>query len=305
MTYFVEDNGKVQKVFRTQVVEPKKMSVLNSDLSVKIMHELSKKPQCAMDVARRLKEHEQKIYYHFRRLESAGIIKFDRNVERAGAVAKMYSITHPYLTVKLYDGDEVADVKRRVKEIDFFKPFIRDGKLDATIVIGSHEKHGKYGVGAYDGTVGIDLALMLGSMVTSVKPAYKLDTEVREKDLNGNMILIGGPKANMLIDKMNKELPVYFDSSREFDIVSSKTKSIYSEEGDGIIVKMKNPNNPEKSILVLSGKRFMGTKSAVVALMKDIGEVSRDSEKDGSVSRVVRGIDRNSDGIIDDVEFLE
>lgn len=305
MTYFVEDTGRGQKVYKTHVIEPRKLNVFNSDLSLKIMEELSKKPQCAMDVARKLKQHEQKIYYHIRRLQKAGIVKLDRTEERVGAIAKIYSVASPYLTVKLFEGEHILDLKTKVREMEFFRSFINKGKLDGTIVIGSPDTHGKYGVQASDGSVAIDLALLLGTFVTSVSPNYRLDTEIREKDLKGNLILIGGPKANMMIDKINTKLPLYFDTKREFDIVSSISKEIYSDDDIGIIVKMKNPYNKDKEILVLSGKRFKGTKASIVAIMKHMKKILEGSKPGENIAKVVRGIDRNSDGIIDDVEFLE
>jgi len=120
MTYFVEDSSEGQKIFRTHVIAPKNLNVLNTELSLKILGELSKKPQCVMDVARKLKQHEQKIYYHMRRLDNAGIVKLIRREERAGALAKIYSVTHPFLTVKLFDGEYVSHVKTEPKHVEFF-----------------------------------------------------------------------------------------------------------------------------------------------------------------------------------------
>lgn len=305
MTYFVEDTGKGQKVYRTHVIEPRRLNVFNSDLSLKILERLAGKPQCAMDIARGLKQHEQKIYYHLRRMQEVGIVKLDRTEPRIGALAKIYSVASPYLTVKLFEGEHLMDLKTKVRELEFFKSFVSNGKLDATIVVGSPDMHGKYGVQASDGSVAIDLALMLGTFVTSVSPNYKLDTELRDKDLKGNLILVGGPKANIMIDKLNKKLPVYFDTDKEFDIISTMSKSVYSGEDTGIIVKMKNPYNKEKEILILSGKRFKGTKAAIVALLRRMKNVIEDNKAEGAVARIVRGMDRNADGIIDDVEFLE
>jgi DNA-binding transcriptional ArsR family regulator len=297
---------------------PKSFNVLNSELARKILSELAKKPSCAMDVARRLKEHEQKIYYHLRRLEGAGIIRLARTEERAGATAKIFSVSHPYLAIKLFDGGHLADVKTKAREIEFFRPFIKDGELDATIIVGSPDPHGKYAAQALDGSSGIDLALFLGTFLKSAKPNYKLDTEIREKDTKGNLILIGGPKTNMLIDKLNKELPIYFDQEHGFNLVSSLTKSVYASDDVGVIIKMKNPlakkggkedktgkEKEDKYILVLSGIRFAGTRAAIIALVKRMREVQTGNKFGGGVARIVRGIDRDADGRIDDVEFLE
>src|SRR3989442_5024026 len=127
MTYFIEETEKGQKAFNSLLLDPKKLGVLNSELSIKILQELGRNPACAMDVARILKQHEQKIYYHMRRLEKAGIIKMIKREERFGAFAKIYSVISPVISVKLFDSIFTLDAKTRVKEIDFFSNFIQDG----------------------------------------------------------------------------------------------------------------------------------------------------------------------------------
>jgi DNA-binding transcriptional ArsR family regulator len=309
MTYFVEETKEGQKAYNALELKPKSFNVLNSALAQKILNELAKRPSCAMDISRRLKEHEQKIYYHLRRLEGAGVITLERTEERVGATAKIYSVSHPYLAIKLFDGEHLTDVKTKAREIEFFRPFIKKGKLDATIVVGSPDPHGKYGVQALDGSAGIDLALFLGTFLKNARPNYKLDTELAERDMRGNLIIIGGPKANIIIDKFNKNLPIYFDPKHGFNIVSSFTKSVYSSDDIGIIIKMKNPlaknKSGEKYILVLSGIRFKGTRASIIALIRYMRKVQLGNRFDGGVARVVRGIDKDADGRIDDVEFLE
>jgi DNA-binding transcriptional ArsR family regulator len=302
MTYFVREDDKGHRVFKTSVMHPKNLGVLGTDISMRIVEELSKTPQCAMDVARKLKQHEQKIYYHIRKLEKAGILKIVGREERVGALAKIYSVAYPYLTVKLFEGQHLGNVSVKPSQVEFFTSFVKDGKLDATIVIGSPDPHGKYGVQASDGSAAIDLALLLGTFVRDVQPNYKLDTELRDDDMKRNLILIGGPKANIMIDKLNAKLPIYFDAKNDFDIFSTLTKSRYSGDEIGVIVKIKNPHDKSKEILVLSGKRFKGTKAAIIALLKHMKKIKSD---EGFVAKVVRGIDRDSDGKIDDVEFLE
>jgi len=305
MTFVVEESEEGQKAFKTLIINPRNLNVFNSELSLKILSELSKHPACAMDISRKLKQHEQKIYYHIRRLEKAGIIKLVGTEERAGAIAKMYSISNPFLSVKLYEGEHLVDKKTKARELDFLQPFVTEGKLDATIVVGSPNPHGKYGAQASDGSVAIDFALFLGSFLNKSTLNYKLDTELREDDLKKNLILIGGPKANILIDKVNEKLPIYFDTKHEFDIVSSFSKSVYPDDDIGIIVKMKNPFSKQKEVLILSGKRFKGTRAAIVAIIKYMREIVKGNRHNGEIARIVRGIDRDADGRIDDVEFLE
>ena len=305
MLYLVDETKDGQKAYRTLLIEPKIFGVFNSELALKVVQELAKKPSCAMDIARKLKQHEQKIYYHIRRLEKADIIKLVGTEERVGALAKLYSVSYPFISVKLFDGEHLVDVKTKVRELDFFSSFIENGKLNATIVVGSPDPHGKYSAQASDGSAAIDFALFLGSFLNDAKPNYKLDTQTRDNELKGNLILIGGPKANILIDKINDELPIYFDTRHEFSIVSSLSKSVYPEDDVGIIVKMKNPFNKDKKVLVLSGKRFKGTRASIIGLMKYVRKLENGNKFEDGIARVVRAIDRDSDGIVDDVEFLE
>jgi DNA-binding transcriptional ArsR family regulator len=305
MPYVIEESEKGQNAYPALIVKPSALKVLTSELAIRILKELSKQPSCVMDIARKLKEHEQKIYYHIRRLERAGIIKLIRKEERAGATAKIFSISHPFVSVKLFDSEPLTDVKMRVREIEFLKPFVDGGKLNAIIVVGSPDPHGRYGAQASDGYAGIDLALFLGSFLQSVKPNYKLDTQIKTEDLKNNLIFMGGPKANIWIDKINKKLPIYFDEKKEWAVISKFSGKTYSEDEVGIVIKMRSPFSKNKQILILSGKRFKGTRAATLALIKYAHKLNEGKKFSEGVARIVRGIDRDSDGIIDDVEFLE
>lgn len=307
--FYVEEEGEEQKVYESLLVkDPKIFTILSTELAQKILGILSKQPSSAMDVARKLKQHEQKIYYHFRNLEKAGLIKMIKTEERVGAIAKIYAARYPVVSFKLFDGIKVSGLKTRPNEVKFFEPFIEDGGLNALIVVGSPDPHGKYGAQASDGVAAIDIALLLGHLTrTSPLPNYKLDTEMKEADFkNNNLILVGGPKANTAVDRVNKSMPIYFDYHREWNIVSQFSKQVYVEDDIGILAKMKNPFNDKKHILVIAGKRFKGTRAGILALLKKLSEVEKGNRFDSSVIvKIVQGIDRDSDGKIDDVRFLE
>jgi hypothetical protein len=100
-------------------------------------------------------------------------------------------------------------------------------------------------------------------------------------------------------------LPIYFDTKHEFNIVSSFSKNVYTEDEVGIVIKMESPFEKGKEVLVLSGRRFKGTRAAIVAIVKYLKKIAEGNKFNGNIARVVRGIDRDADGIIDDVEILE
>jgi DNA-binding transcriptional ArsR family regulator len=311
MKFLVEDTKTGQKAYETLLVDkPNLFSILSTELALKIIKELGKEPSCAMDVARRLKVHEQKVYYHVRRLEELGLIKVIDMEERVGAIAKIYAPTSSVVSFKLFDGEHINDIKTRAEELKFLRPFIKDGKLNSMIVVGSPDPHGKYKAPASDGYCAIDLGMFLGQFINESKiPYYKLDTQVQKEDLNNNLILVGGPKTNIIADKINKQLPIYFDYSDEYlewNIVSSLSKTVYRESQIGFLARIQNPFSTEKEILIFSGKGFKGTRAAVLAFIKHLKKVMKgNTVKSDVIAKVVQGIDVDSDGIIDEVEFLE
>jgi len=311
MRFLVEDTKKGQQAYQTLLIDnPRLFSILGNELALKVIRELGKQPSCAMDVARALKVHEQKVYYHIRKLEKIGLIKVDRIEERVGAMAKIYSPVSSVVSFKLFDGEHINDVKTKAGELRFLKPFIEDGKFNSVIVVGSPDPHGRYKAPASDGYCAIDLGMFLGQFVNDATiPYYKLDTQVRKEDLEKNVILIGGPKTNIIADKINKKLPIYFDYSEEFlewNIVSSLSKTVYREAQIGFIARIPNPFSEGKEILIFSGKGFRGTRAAVLAFIKHLKKVMKgNSVKSDTVAKVVQGIDIDSDGIVDEVEFLE
>jgi len=311
MRFLVEETKSGQEAYETLLLnDPRLFSVLSNELALKIIRELGKQPSCAMDVARQLKVHEQKVYYHIRNLEKLGLIKVERIEERVGAMAKIYSPISSVISFKLFDGEHINDVKTRAAEIKFLRPFIEEGKFNSIIVVGSPDPHGKYKAPASDGYCAIDLGMFLGQFINdSTVPYYKLDTQLKQEDFRKNIILIGGPKTNIVADKINKQLPIYFDYSEEYlewNIVSSLSKTVYREAQIGFITRIPSPFLKGKEILVFSGKGFTGTRAAVLAFIKHLKKiVVGNLVKPGVIAKVIQGIDMDSDGIVDEVEFLE
>lgn len=311
MKYLVEETKDGQKAYSTILVDnPKTFSVLSNDLSLKIVRELSKQPMCAMDVARKLKEHEQKIYYHVRKLENTGIIKMLSTEERVGALAKIYAPVSSVISFKLFEGDMVTDMKTKVASLKFLRPFITNSSFDALVIVGSPDPHGKYKSPASDGYLGINLGSFFAQFSLHVEePIYKLDTQVTEADLKKNLILIGGPKGNIITERINDKLPIYFEYSEEtldWTIVSKISKNTYHGKHFGVIARMPNPFTKGKEMLIFAGKGFSGSRAAVLAFTQKLKEVAKgNSKKPQVMARVVKGIDVDSDGIVDEIEFIE
>ena len=310
MARFIE-YGEKPTAYDSILVSPEKLSIFGSELSIKIVKELAKQPACAMDLARRLEQHEQKIYYHLRNLEKSGIIRQLRTEQRYGMTAKIYDVVSPVVATKLYnEGYPLEEEKCHAKDpkiTKFLHPFVKNGKLNSKIILGSPYPHGRFEATARDGVHAADFMLFLGMYVNNFdNSSYKTDTEIRETDLKDNLILIGGPKINIVVDRLNSSLPVYFDESKEWTIVSKLSGKKYNYDDIAVVLRMKNPFNKKKEILILAGKKSRGLRSAVLAVTRHLDEVMKGNVNDKNViAKIIEGTDKDGDNIIDSIRFLE
>src|SRR3989344_2508975 len=274
-------NKEKNEVYSLPAKEIKFSSLKNlgTELAQRIVKSISDEAKYPADIAKELKVHEQKVYYHIRNLEKAGIVKI----------------------VKKQSKQKIAHI---TNESAFLEPFIQNGQLIALIIVGSPDPHGPDKARSRDGYYGIDLALFLGTFLNYV-PSFnvKLDTEVHDKDLEGNLILIGGPITNKITNKVNAKLPIRFENGNIKSGISNET---YPQDEVGLIVKIRNPFNKDKGILVVAGKRYSGTRAAIIAFLKNFKKITEGNIHNPNINaRVVEGVDLDSDGIVDDVEFRE
>ena len=293
--------------------DPEKFKNLLNETRWSILKILAEKPSYPARIAEKLDIHEQKVYYHIKKLKESGIIELERKEERGGSLAKYYSIKDYAFALELPFGDErlldfpVREESNNLK--DFLNPFIRNGRVDCNIVVGSPDPHGPHQVRGRDGHYAVDLAMILGQY-GSLPDQFttKQDVEIKaENSFGENLILVGGPLTNTVTAEINNYLPVRFESERfpYRKIISDKTGEKYQEENAGIIAKIKNPENKDKSILVVAGVRFSGTKASVIALTRFSEELLENYSGEDSWARVVLGKDMDGDGKVDSVEFLE
>lgn len=304
--HYLLKSGSTMEAIPVRICESAGMiRALSSPLSLKIFQNLSV-PSCPMDIARKLGEHEQKIYYHINRFKKYGLVQEVRSEKRKGTLAKFYVATEKAFAFKtdnskwerfdaVFSGDKES-----------LAPFVSGGKADFMIVVGSPDPHGPWKERALDSPSAIDLALFLGSLISGkVMPNYRLDIEMREKDLKNNLILVGGPLVNMITRKINKQMPVNFDIANK-DIVSKISNNVYRDDQFGTVNLLENPWNRSKKILIFAGKRFPGTRAAILAFMNDPWKILKGNRFDRSkISRVVRGYDMDGDGVIDSAEIME
>lgn len=263
-----------------------------SGLALRIMKAIAAEPKYPKQMARELRVHEQRVYYHIKQLEKKGYIRVARKEEKGGALAKFYSLSSPAFFVRF---GEFQDARRMPRSTNI-APFIVDGKLDAKIIVGSPEPHGPERARSRDISFAVDLALFLGTFLTKTeKPAVIEDKNVHAHDLNENLIIIGGPITNKVTKMVNDKLAVRFGKNK--NIVAGKR--IYKHDECGFIVKADSPFREGKKIMVIAGKRYSGTKAAVLAFMRHFDGIEKKN------CTVVEGLDNDGDGEVDDVRILE
>lgn len=308
-TVLVESTSEGKRAYKSLIVEPKCLSVLNSSLAVKIVKELTKENGCALDIARSLQEDEQKVYYYLRKLEEAGIVNMARTERRHGMTAKIFEVKAPVVAAKLDgEGHLITDLALKdVNILNFFQPFIKDGLLDSKIIIGDPNEHGRFDAKSKEGSYGTDFALFLGSLVNKLDfPHYFIDTEISESDLKGNLILLGNARTNTVVDKIKDAMPIEFLDEGHSSFESSHTNKIYKDPRTGFIIKMRNPFNEEKHVMIIGGIRTRGTRASVIALTQHIDLLCKNNGNGNhQYVRVVKGLDKEGRGFIDSAEILE
>jgi DNA-binding transcriptional ArsR family regulator len=297
--------------------DPERLRSVLNKLSWKILQLLSEKEMYPMEVARKLEVHEQKVYYHIRKLAKAGAIKVVREEETKGAVAKYYKATFPAMGVELPFGYQkinsfpATNIDEKMKK--FLSPFIKDGTFDGKIVVGSPDPHGPFKAKARDGHYAAYLTLFLGQLVDLPDDfLIKLDVDVKaEKEESNNLILMGGPGTNLITQEFNEFLPIRFNmmpSEHGFllgGLVSEKTRKVYTADNMGLIARIANPWNSDKRVIVLAGNKAVGTKACVLALTKFWKKTLRNFGGEAKFAVVIQGFDLDGDGKVDSVEILE
>ena len=306
---FVEDGKDGRKAYKSLLLEPSKLSVLNSEMAVEIVRELTRQPSCALDIARSLQKDEQKIYYYLRKLEASGIVRLAGMERRHGMTAKIYEAIAPVIATKLHDdGHMIRNDSHFVNTntVNFFTPFVQGGAFNAKIVIGDPNQHGRFDARSKEGSYIADLALLMGTLVENpLFPAYTIDTEISESQLKDNLILIGNSRTNTVLERYKDFLPITFLEGGEYSIVSKRSGKVYTDPRTGFIVKAASPVDKDKKILVVGGIRTRGLRAAIVALTQQTDRLSAGNGDGAEFVAIVKGLDKQGNGVIDSAEFLE
>jgi DNA-binding transcriptional ArsR family regulator len=313
------EEGKIQKVKEILIIkDPQKLKMMLNRLSWKILGLLSEGEMYPMEIAKKLGVHEQKVYYHIRKLVKAGAIVVTREEEKKGATAKYYKAVSPAFGIELPLGYKtiqqlsLLSMDEQIQE--FFKGFIKkDGTFEGKIVVGSPTPHGPFKTSARDGHYASYLTFFLGQFAKMPEEfAIKLDADVKaEKEEKNNLILVGGPGTNLLTQEVNQYLPIRFDmqsSEQGFlfgGLVSRKTSHVYMADTVGLIAKIVNPWDNTKRIIVLAGNKAVGTKACVLALTNFWKKTLKGYHGENMFAISIQGFDLDGDGKVDSIEILE
>ena len=314
----LQDNGNTQEVKEISIIDDsQKLKMILGNLSWKILTMLSKKEMYPLEIARQLGVHEQKVYYHIRKLAKAGAIAVEREEKKKGATAKYYKTVSPAFGIEFPDGYKaiqnlsLLSIDKKLQE--FFREFISNGVFDGKIVVGSPQPHGPFKTSARDGHYAAHLALFIGQFAKMpTEFAVKLDVDVKaEKEEKNNLILVGGPGTNLLTQEINEYLPIKFimqSSEQGFllgGLSSKKTLQVYTSDVSGLIAKIVNPWDKTKRIVVLAGNKAVGTKACVLALTNFWKKTLEKYKGEDTFAVVIHGFDLDGDGKVDSIEVSE
>jgi DNA-binding transcriptional ArsR family regulator len=276
----------------------------------RILALLSSGPKYPAEMARALNVHHQTVYYHTGRLERAGLISKVRSEQIRGGEASLFALASDGYAVEFpVRGEQMPTLKSsgRSKALGrFFQEFISEGEFDGWIVVGSPLQHGEAGTQARDGHYAVQLGFALGQFVTlPSRFPVKLDVDLRaEKLLASNLVIVGGPRTNIVAEELNPHLKIRFSQGGFWSSIVDEVGRSYGSELDCIVEKVRNPWDPTKTCVMAAGLTGVGTKAAIIGVC-NFAEVLFQKYRGGDYAALLRGEDRDGDGKVDSVELLK
>ncbi|MCL2135397.1 MAG: helix-turn-helix domain-containing protein [Candidatus Bathyarchaeota archaeon] len=314
----LQNNNQTQETKEINILQnAQDLKMILNNLSWKILTILAEKEMYPIEIAKQLGIHEQKVYYHIRKMEKTGAITIQRKENKKGATAKYYKTTAPAFGIELpithkpTQNTYIPNIPETIQK--FFQEFLNNNILDGKIIVGSPQPHGPFKTSARDGHYAAHLALFMGQFTKIPNEfAIKLDVDVKaEKEEKNSLILVGGPGTNLLTQEINEHLPIKFimhpsEQGFLFDgLTSKKTGKKYTSDSAGLIAKITNPWNKNKHIIVIAGNKAVGTKACVLALTNFWQKTLQNIEDKNAFATVIQGFDLDGDGKVDSIEVCE
>ncbi|GEM_PF-439974 len=246
---------------------PRQLDALSDDTRQRIIRYLAENPSYPRQVSRDLSIPKQRAYYHFNKLEGAGLINQFKIEDVSGGSAEFFE---PSSEAYVFDTEnkvkEEVSWRYDTKARDFLH--VGENQKDGSqsfVVAGSPDQHGPDQVKARDGHLAGEIGLALGNYGAGAFET-SLDTEVMNtKDFGNNMILLGGVLTNTITKKFNQEFEARFEGE-DFPYRKIETpEETYTKGEIGVIAKAENPFSEDSWIIMVAGIQNRGTEAAVKA----------------------------------------
>jgi DNA-binding transcriptional ArsR family regulator len=280
-------------------------------LGHRILRLLAKGPNYPSMIARELKLYHQVVYYHMKRLEEAGLVERVSQRTVRGGKAQLYALAADGYAIEFdVKGEEFgpsASVSRSGRLGRFLKEFIsEDGQLDGWIVVGSPEAHGPNRTQGRDGHYAIQLGFALGQFVRLPRTfPVKLDVDLKSEKLQAsNLLVVGGPRTNVISAGLNQHMPIRFSEESFFGSIVDASGRKYLSEFDSVLTKIRNPWDASRVCVVAAGLSGAATKAAVIGLTNMAEQVLAGYSEGNDFAVVLHGVDMDGDGKVDSVDIL-
>lgn len=302
-------DGRAKRVLAD--TDPSHFFPAASGLGHKILRLLAKGPNYPSSIARELRLYHQAVYYHMKKLEDAGLVERVSQRSVRGGKAQLYALASDGYAIEFdVKGEEFgppASLSRSVRLGRFLKEFItEDSQLDGWIVVGSPEAHGPNRTQGRDGHYAIQLGFALGQFVSLPRTfPVKLDVDLKAEKLQGaNLLVVGGPRTNVISAELNAHMPIRFSEEGFFGAIVDASGRKYLSEFDSVLTKVRNPWDQSKVCVVAAGLSGAATKAAVIGLTNMAEQVLAGYTEGADFAVVLHGLDLDGDGKVDSVEIL-
>src|SRR3989304_4208777 len=134
-----EKEGRLYYSDALIVENPEALKIIDHPIRLKLLNLLAKTPMYPAELAKELKMHEQKVYYHIKQMNNSGLLDIVEKEEIRGTVAKKFSpkvLNFAFTLSK--DWKELHSLlESRDKDIlKFLSPFIYQNRLNSYIAVG-------------------------------------------------------------------------------------------------------------------------------------------------------------------------
>jgi len=274
-----------------------------------VLSSLADGPKYPAEIARALGVHHQSVYLQVRRLEKEGlIVRVNSEVIRGGEANRFALASDGYAVEFAVKGEQMPSLRSSTRSQAFgrfFAEFFDEGKLDGWVVVGSPLPHGPNGAQARDGHYAVQLGFALGHFVSLPDPfPVKLDVDVKaERSENSNLIVVGGPRTNLIAEELNSHLSLKFRQAGFWGAIADDQGRTFSSELDCLVAKVRNPWDGTKTCVLVAGLGGAGTKAGIIGVCNHADTLFQ-RYRSGGFACVLRGVDRSGDGKVDSVEVL-